>query len=297
MPIFGGQGQRCLSAFAVRQREHALQGMSRDKGVSIVRHSVGEAGRQVRQDGESQRWVRGVGSRRGKARLRLFCFPFAGGGASAFRELGKSFPDEIEVCPVQLPGREDRLSEAPLTSMKELVDGIIPAVTDHLELPYAFFGHSMGSLISFELTRRLAQTGFPLPRHLFVSAHRAPHLEDPEPPLYDLPEDEFVESVKKFSATPEGVFLDPELSEIFLPILRADFTVCDTYAYEPGRLMPCPITVLGGVDDDTVSVAELEAWRNHTSGKCTTQLFPGGHFYLRGAEKALAERMKPELIP
>ncbi|MFJ7781026.1 thioesterase II family protein [Streptomyces yangpuensis] len=261
-----------------------------------MRHSVGEARNQACPDGELQRWVRGVGSRRGKARYRLFCFPFAGGGASAYREFARKFPDEIEVCPVQLPGREDRLGEAPLTSLKELVDRIVPAVTAHREIPYAFFGHSMGSLISFELTRRLAQDGFPLPRQLFVSAHRAPHLEDPEPPLYDLPQDEFVENVKRFSATPDGVFLDPELREIFLPILRADFTVCDTYVYEPGRLMPCPITVLGGEGDDTVSAAELDAWRKHTSGKFSTQLFPGGHFYLRGAEEALGERVKSELI-
>ncbi|MEK2479514.1 thioesterase II family protein [Streptomyces noursei] len=228
--------------------------------------------------------------------MRLFCFPFAGGGASAFRQLGLSLPKEIEVCPVQLPGREDRLAEEPLSSITEILDGLVPALRPNLELPYAFFGHSMGALIAFEAARRLAEEGTLLPRHIFASAHRAPHMEDRDPPLHGLPQDEFVERVKKYSATPDDVFADPELLDIFLPILRADFTVCETYTYQPGRLLPCPLSAWGGIDDDTVDSTELEGWRNHTSGKFNSQFFPGGHFYLRGAEPHLAERITGELI-
>jgi medium-chain acyl-[acyl-carrier-protein] hydrolase len=245
---------------------------------------------------ERQQWIRGIGDRKSRARIRLFCLPYAGGGASVYRNFVTYFPETVEVCPIQLPGREDRLSEPLRTSVDDLVAGLIPAVAANTELPYAFFGHSMGALLAFEAIRALSSRGAPLPRHLFVSAHRAPHLPDRARLLHTLGHDEFVQGLKDYAGTPEVVFLDPELSEIFLPILRADFTVCETYTHVPARPLPVPITALGGTADPTVDAAELAAWREHTTRRFDGHLIPGDHFYLRGAEAILAHHICRETV-
>jgi medium-chain acyl-[acyl-carrier-protein] hydrolase len=236
-----------------------------------------------------ERWIRGIGNRRETARLRLFLIPHAGGSASTY-QLNKYFPESIEVCPVQLPGRETRFTEAPLTAMADLVDELAPAIAANADLPYAFFGHSMGALIAFTVTRRLRSAGAPLPRHLIVSAHRAPHLPDGNL-LHDLPEEDLLARL----AAANPILLDPDLREIFVPILRADLTVCETYAYEPDEPLPCPVTALGGRTDEMVTEAELRAWDVHTTAAFTLHLVPGGHFYMRGAEHLLAEHIRHAL--
>jgi medium-chain acyl-[acyl-carrier-protein] hydrolase len=236
-----------------------------------------------------ERWIRGIGNRRDTARLRLFLIPHAGGSASTY-QLNKYFPESIELCPVQLPGRETRFAEPPLTAMDEVVDELAPAIAANADLPYALFGHSMGALIAFSLTRRLRSAGASLPRHLIMSAHRAPHLPDGNL-LHDLPEEEL--AARLTAANP--ILLDPDLRKIFLPILRADLTLCETYAHEPDEPLPCPITALGGRADEMVDEAELRGWAVHTSARFALHMLPGGHFYMRGAEHVLAEHIRHAL--
>jgi medium-chain acyl-[acyl-carrier-protein] hydrolase len=228
-----------------------------------------------------ERWVRGVGSRRATARARVFLFHHAGGSASSY-QLGKHFPGDVEACPVQLPGRESRFAEPLLTSLEPVVDELVAAIPT--DLPFAFFGHSMGALIAYEVARRVA------PTHLVVSAHRAPHLPDTTP-LGQLDDDALV--ARLVATIP--VLADPDLREIFLPILRADLTLCETYRFTPGEPLPCPVTAIGGTEDDLVTEAELAAWRAHTSASFALRLFPGGHFYLRGAEAVVAETVREGL--
>jgi len=235
---------------------------------------------------ENVRTLRGVGSRRDTARRRVIFLPHAGGCASAYL-WAEHFPDDVEVCAVQLPGRENRFGEAPLSSMAEVVDEVAPAIAARTDLPYVLFGHSMGALVAYAVTRRLAEQGAPLPRRLFVSAHRAPHLPDRDP-LRDLPDDEFVARMPQSDLAR----MDPELRALFLPMVRADITVCETWAHPATDPLPVPVTALGGRDDDLVTEAELAPWREHTGADFAVELLPGGHFYPDGAETVLAERIR-----
>ncbi|MCX4993705.1 thioesterase II family protein [Streptomyces sp. NBC_00568] len=226
-------------------------------------------------------WLRGLGGRERTAQRRLFVFPHAGAGASAYR-LAAYLPDTVEVCTVQLPGRENRIAEPALTSMDDAVAAVAPFIADHTELPYAFFGHSMGSLIAFETARRLRALGTRMPDRLFLSGMRAPGTPDRDP-RHTLPDDELL-AIAEFDG------LDAELQELLLPVLRADLTLCETYTYRVQAPLPCPLTVLAGSGDDSVDGTELAEWREHTSAGFDLHLFPGApHLYVRGAERELAE--------
>ncbi|MDT8912009.1 thioesterase domain-containing protein [Amycolatopsis sp. PS_44_ISF1] len=226
-------------------------------------------------------WLRGLGRGAPTAERRLFVFPHAGAGASAYR-LAPHLPDPVEVCTVQLPGREGRFGEPALTCLDEAVATLAPLVAEHTDLPYAFFGHSMGSLIAFETARGLRRLGTRLPEHLFLSGMRAPGLPDRDP-RHALPDGELL-------ATAELDGVDPELQELLLPLLRADLTLCETHAHRDEAPLPCPLTVLAGSADETVSEPELLAWRRHTTAAFALHLFPGApHLYVRGAEQELAE--------
>lgn len=214
--------------------------------------------------------------------MRLFCFPYAGGGASIFHFLTKQPVSDIEICPVQLPGREGRLAEAPFDSLEELLPPLYQALLPSLkEGPYAFFGHSMGALISFELTRLIRQKGqIAGPAHLFVSGHRAPQLPSPKPPLHALPDPQLIEELRKLNGTPQEVLDHPELLQILLPLIRADFALCETYVYRPEPLLSCPISAFGGLQDYEIPRESILAWREQTGGPFRAHFFAGDHFFL-----------------
>ena len=230
-----------------------------------------------------------------KARMRLFCFPYAGGGTAIFRLWPDRLRETVEVCPVILPGRESRIQEAPYTQILRLVSVIESGLLPHLDKPFAFFGHSMGAIISFELSR-LLQTHHDLePVHLYVSGRRAPRCVDREPPTYNLPEPEFISELKRLKGTPEEALEHPELMEMILPLLRADFEACQTYSYSPGPLLNCPISAYGGVGDDDVKREDLEGWGQETAGKFKLIMLPGDHFFLNTASETLLSIIGKEL--
>lgn len=219
--------------------------------------------------------------RKVRTRVRLFCFPYAGGGASIFRFLTEQSPADIEICPVQLPGREGRFTETPFTSLDLLTDSLYQVLLPYLKEPYAFFGHSMGALISFELTRLIYRKGqAPAPMHLFVSGHRAPHLPALKPPLHQLPEPQLVDALHHLNGTPEDVLKQPELLQILLPLIRADFTLCETYIYRPEPPLLCPISALGGLQDEDIPRESILAWREQTESSFHPYFFAGDHFFL-----------------
>jgi medium-chain acyl-[acyl-carrier-protein] hydrolase len=154
-------------------------------------------------------------------------------------------------------------------------------------VPFAFFGHSMGALISFELARQLRRQHAPGPIALFVSAHRAPQRPAPNPPVHSLPQDEFVEELRRLNGTPEAVFQDAELMQLLLPTLRADFAVCETYTYMPEEPLECPILAFGGLQDHEVSRDDLAAWRAQTHRTFKLRMVPGDHFFLHSARASL----------
>ena len=233
---------------------------------------------------------------RPQARLRLFCFPYAGGSASIFRTWSEALPPEIEVCPVQPPGRENRLTEPAFSHMQPLITSMAQALLPLLDTPYAFFGHSMGALISFEFTRYLYREGHEGPVHLFVSGHRAPHLPDPDPPTSHLPEAEFIEDLRRLQGTPEEILQNSELLQLLLPLLRADFRICETYQYTPDKPLPCPITAFGGLQDGEAPREKILAWNTHTHNTFKARFFMSGHFFIRTEQSALLQALTADLL-
>jgi medium-chain acyl-[acyl-carrier-protein] hydrolase len=218
-------------------------------------------------------------------RLALFCFPYAGGTAANFRPWYDALRGSIQLAGVQLPGRRERLSEPPFRHLPDLIQAVGPALLPFFNTPFAFFGHSMGALIAFELAYWLRRTENPMPIHLFVSGRRAPHLPNSEARIYDLPEPEFIEQLRQLNGTPEEVLNHPELMQLMIPLLRADFSVCETYQYQRDAPLNCPITVFSGLEDPGVPRDRLEAWRVHTTSTFSFHLFPGGHFFIHTAQR------------
>ncbi len=225
-------------------------------------------------------------------RVRLVCLPYAGGAASLYRDWPARPPDVDLVAP-QLPGREERFGEPVPTELTALVDDLLPTVAA-LGPPVVLFGHSMGALVAYELARRLTGDGFP-PATLVVSAHPAPHLPQRHPPLHRLPDAAFVDQLRRLGGTPSGVFEEPELVELLLPALRADFTATETYRSPPGPRLGCRILAVGGRDDPRVEAGELDAWRAHTSGPFTQLQLPGDHFFAWDAGSGLSEVLRATL--
>jgi medium-chain acyl-[acyl-carrier-protein] hydrolase len=212
--------------------------------------------------------------------MRMFCFPYAGGGAATYRGWGASLPGDLEVCPVQLPGRETRLREAPFSDLTTMVRAVADGINPLLDLPFVFFGHSMGAIIAFELARLLRERRRPQPLHLFAAGRRAPELPSRTRPIYALPEPEFLEELRRLNGTPEEVLRNQDLMRLLLPILRADFAVNDTYEFTSSEPLAAGISALGGLGDEDVPREDLEGWRRHTLGRFDVQMFPGDHFFI-----------------
>lgn len=218
------------------------------------------------------------------AEMRLFCFPYAGGGAVIYREWHKSFPQTIEVCPVQLPGHGERMKDPPFTQIKPLIEATAEALLPFFNKPFAFFGHSMGALIGYELAQLLRREKAAAPTHLFVAAHSAPHLKNRGIISYNLPHDEFIEELRRLKGTPQQVLDHPELMELMAPLLRADFEICETYPISTAPPLDCPMIALGGIDDVEVPPDRIESWREHTTGPFSFHILPGDHFFIHTAQ-------------
>jgi medium-chain acyl-[acyl-carrier-protein] hydrolase len=230
-----------------------------------------------------------------RARLRLFCFPHAGTGASIFRNWSDGLPADVDVCPVEFPGRGTRLMQAPSTRLTPLVQALALGLAPLLHEPFAFFGHSLGALVAFELARQLRRQSGVGPMRLFVSAARAPQIPTRNCPMHALPEAELLGELGRLNGIPEKVLEDKDIMQIMLPILRADLAVYETYVYLAEHPLPCPISGFGGLRDDRVSYGDLEAWRDQTSASFSLTMFPGDHFFLNPARPLLLQVVSREL--
>ncbi len=249
---------------------------------------------RLRKPTAAGNWFSSLDERPG-AKVRLFCFPHAGAGASAFR--GWRLPAEIAVCPVMLPGRESRIAETPFDSMAPLVEALSQSVGPHLERPFVFFGHSMGAVIAFELARSLRRTGRPLPLYLLVSGARAPQFRRghvPPPPPSDT---ELLDQLCHLDGTPREVLGNDELMRMMLPAMRADTTLYRNYIYVEEPPLACPIRAYSGLDDPNIRRAQLEAWAAETTADFKLRMFPGGHFYLNSAQAEFLEALARDLLP
>lgn len=239
----------------------------------------------------TNRWI-GPYQARPAAELRLFCFPYAGGNASAFWGWSAAFSRDVEVCPVQLPGRATRPFETAFQSLHELVPVLADQLDGLFDRPFAFYGHSMGALLAFELAHELRARGRTQPMALFPAAHLAPAI----PHRFGIAERtdlELIAYVKRMSDQPE--LLDhPELLRLLLPTLRSDLSVCDSYAYQRRPKLDCAVTVFGGIADSIARV-DLEAWQAETTGPFAVEMLPGRHFFLNTARDALLQSLSRRL--
>jgi medium-chain acyl-[acyl-carrier-protein] hydrolase len=229
------------------------------------------------------------------ASLRLFAFPYAGGSTLIFRKWREALPSNVELCSIELPGRSTRLREAAFTTIGPLVEAIAQVISPYLDKPFAFFGHSMGAIVSFELSRYLRRRHQVIPARLFISGRRAPQIPDDEPPTYNLPEPEFIEELRRLNGTPREILEHPELMQLILPLLRADFAVCQTYIYKPEPPLSCPISVFGGLQDHPVTRDDVEAWREQTTAAFSLRMFPGDHFFLQTSAPIFLRTLAGEL--
>jgi medium-chain acyl-[acyl-carrier-protein] hydrolase len=229
------------------------------------------------------------------ARLRLFCLPYAGGGASAYRTWPAHLPRDIEVAALQLPGREERLREPPFQDAAALAARLVHALQPWLDRPFALFGHSMGALVAFELARALRRAGGPAPVHLLVSARCGPRRRHRLPPVHRMTDADLVAQLRRLGKTPEEVLRDPELMRLVFPLFRADLTLCETYAYAPDEPLACPISAFGGALDEFVLREDLLAWSAETRGAFRARMFPGGHFFIHDAAPRLLQAIAEDL--
>jgi surfactin synthase thioesterase subunit len=230
------------------------------------------------------------------ARLRLYCFPHAGSGAGYYRPWSEGLDRRIEVRAVLPPGRERRFMEPALSTVEEVVDGLVPALGPVLDPPYALFGHSLGAMVAFETARRLTASGRP-PVHLFVSGAHAPHMIRGRSNYRLLPDAEFRSRVHGLGGTPPELAENDELVDLMLPTLRADFAAAETYLHLPDRPLPCPVTAFTGTDDPLARAADLDAWAAHAGSGFRRHDLPGDHFFVTTARPELLAIIQGELAP
>lgn len=233
---------------------------------------------------------------RAQPRWRLFCFPYSGGGTAIYRTWATHLPDAIEVWAAQLPGREKRLRETAFTDVPKLLAALGEALTPLLDRPVAFFGHSMGAWLCFELARFLRSVQAPQPQALFLSAQRAPSIPLRRAPIAQLPEPEFLNALRRFNGTPAELLEHAEFMQIMLPMLRADFALYESYTYHPEPPLTCPFTVFGGLQDFDVPREDLTPWRELTTAATTFRMVPGDHFFIKTAPGVVTQAVAQDLL-
>ncbi|HUJ23197.1 MAG TPA: alpha/beta fold hydrolase [Bryobacteraceae bacterium] len=215
-----------------------------------------------------------------QAKLRLFCFPYAGGGAGVFRDWPGKVQPGVALCPVRFPGRESRIGEPVLSVMSELLGALKAAIAPYLDKPFAFFGHSLGAVIAFELARALRGHEPPI-QGLFVCAARAPQLRRGYVPPAPPSDGELMEELRRLNGVPRELLEHEEWMRLALPALRADAALYRNYVYQEGPPLDCPIRAYGGSGDERITQRDLEMWAEQTTSSFGCSLLPGGHFFIQ----------------
>lgn len=226
------------------------------------------------------------------ARLRLFCFPFAGGSAAHFLPWQSALSPEIQVCAVQPPGRGARFHEPPLTDWGSVIGQLCEVLSEYDDLPYAFFGHSLGGLLAFELTRACVDSALPLPRHLFVSATNAPSTTPDRPDVTRMNDEALIARLRDYNGTPAEVIDNRELMELLLPVIRADLTLLQNYRYQVRDPLTVPLSIMAGTTDSHLAHQTFSAWKDETTGPFCQHSFAGDHFYIQPEREAVLALLK-----
>jgi surfactin synthase thioesterase subunit len=231
------------------------------------------------------------------AQARLFCFPFAGGSAAVFAGWGEKLKPGIEVWAAQPRGRGMRFFEPPHQSVAEMVQDYLQVLRAHLNLPFAFYGHSLGGLLALELVQQLWAEGLPLPSHIFIGASTPPVAGLIHPPISHLSDQEFVTAVQeRYCGIPESILKEPELMEIFLPALKADFSAYETFDRNCVTQVRCPITAFAGSDDAVIAPDVMQQWRRHTEAAFELRIIAGDHFFLLTSGELVLSTIREKML-
>ncbi|REK71297.1 thioesterase II family protein [Paenibacillus paeoniae] len=230
------------------------------------------------------------------ARLRLVCFPYAGGSAAIYRDWPTALSSEIEVVAIQLPGRGSRFLDKPIGDLTGNIEPILAALIPYLEdKPFVLFGHSMGAMLAYESAKRLERTLPGSLKHLFVSAFQAVQLPRTDRERYLLSDKELKEELRRLNGTPEALLQNDELMELYLPTIRMDMQLCDTYAYEECSPLACALTAFGGVADTGISEEDMQAWETQTGEAFELYMLPGDHFFIHSESEQLLQLLSRKL--
>ncbi|WP_432404992.1 thioesterase II family protein [Wukongibacter sp. M2B1] len=226
----------------------------------------------------------------GVNKVKLFCLPYAGGSATVYCQWNKYIHNSIQICPVEMTARGRRFSEPFYKDMNAATDDLLSQIVDDLEgSQYAFFGHSLGSLVVYELVHALKASGYEEPQHIFFSGRYPPHIRDEEN-LHLLHDDEFMKEILKLGGFTQQDVENRELLNILLPILKEDCKLLSTYNYKPkDSKFGCDITILNGLQDDGARKFNPEEWKDYTNKKCSFYKLEGGHFFIKENPKEVVE--------
>ncbi|PWQ99262.1 thioesterase II family protein [Leucothrix arctica] len=225
--------------------------------------------------------------------VRIFAFPFSGAGPVVYQRWAKQLEQQgIELLGVQLPGRESRYKEKLIIDLKDLIQELATEIQLLPDKECVFFGHSLGALIAFELCRELRRRGAPTPKHLVLSAFRSPSMPNPNAELHNLDDKTLIQRMREYGGTPEAILSNPEFMAIFIPVLRADFKLFETYQYTQEPPLNCPITMLCGQDDRIVKPEYIVGWKDQSTLPVKTILFSGGHFFLEPHKQDVLRLLK-----
>lgn len=239
-------------------------------------------------------WLRRLSPATGDGSHKLFCFPHAGGSAISFGPLAKCMGPEYDVLSVQYPGRQDRRHEPLVDNIADLVDGLLPELTEAVDDAESFsiFGHSMGSVVAFEACRRLERELVAGPRVLFASGRRAPSAAKSQLRVHLLSDRELGEHLLQFGGTPAALLEDPDFRELILSVVRNDYRAIETYQCRADAMISSPIVAITGDRDPDAGLAEIEVWGSHTSGSFFATSFPGGHFFIDSNCRPIAQLIR-----
>ena len=229
-------------------------------------------------------------------RLRLYCFPYSGGNAVSFVPWQREIDPAIELCAVQLPGRGARFREPPCTSFSGLIVQLAQVLAGQNAMPFAFYGHSLGALIAFELARYCRDQGMPMPQHLIVSGCNAPPLREKSKRLHELPDEELIARLREYNGTPAEILENRELMRLLLPAIRADFALGADYCYQAAAPLSIPLTALSGRRDEHVDVGEIRRWKEQTDMVYHEHWFGGDHFFIHEERQAVLDCISAELL-
>ena len=230
-----------------------------------------------------------------KPALRVFCFPYAGGSASLFREWPKAMPSNVELLALQLPARGGRLFEEPFKRVDDLVQVVIETVLPLLDIPFVLFGYSLGALLAFEVARTLQVQLQRIPEKVFVAACQAPQTMGSRIRRHQMSEGDLVNELKRLNGTPPEILENESMLRCFLPALRADFEMIDTYIYKPLAQLQCSIRAFGGTRD-RISIEHLRGWSEQSSSGYSMDMIEGDHFFIKHSSEELLRLLRQDLL-